>query len=67
MDSLRDGAFQLANTNKLIRSYKGITGLKTGSTSVAKFCLSATAERNSMELIATIMAAPSSKERFADA
>lgn len=67
MDSLRDGAFQLANTNKLIRSYKGITGLKTGSTSVAKFCLSATAERNGMELIATIMAAPSSKERFADA
>lgn len=67
MDSLRGGAFQLANTNKLIRSYNGITGLKTGSTSVAKFCLSATAERNGMELIATIMAAPSSKERFADA
>jgi len=67
MDSLRNGAFQLANTNKLIRSYKGITGLKTGSTSVAKFCLSATAERDGMELISTIMAAPSSKERFADA
>lgn len=67
MDTLRDGAFQLANTNKLIRSYKGITGLKTGSTSVAKFCLSATAERDGMELIATIMASPSSKERFADA
>ncbi|MBQ7119944.1 MAG: D-alanyl-D-alanine carboxypeptidase [Oscillospiraceae bacterium] len=67
MDSLRDGAFQLANTNKLIRTYKGITGLKTGSTSNAKFCLSASAERDGMELIAVIMAAPSSKERFSDA
>ncbi len=67
MDSLRNGAFTLANTNKLIRSYQGITGLKTGSTGNAKYCLSATAERNGMELIATIMAAPSSKERFADA
>ncbi len=67
MDSLRNGAFTLANTNKLIRSYSGITGLKTGSTGAAKFCLSATAERDGMELIATIMAAPSSKERFADA
>ncbi len=67
MDSLRNGAFQLANTNKLIRTYKGITGLKTGSTSLAKFCLSASAERDGMELIAVIMAAPSSKERFADA
>ncbi len=67
MDSLRNGAFTLANTNKLIRSYNGITGLKTGSTGAAKFCLSATAERDGMELIATIMAAPSSKERFADA
>lgn len=67
MDSLRNGAFTLANTNKLIRSYQGITGLKTGSTSTAKFCLAATAKRNGMELIATIMAAPSSKERFSDA
>lgn len=67
IDTLRDGAFQLANTNKLIRSYKGITGLKTGSTSQAKFCLSASAERDEMELIAVIMAGPSSKERFADA
>ncbi len=67
MDTLRNGAFQLANTNKLIRSYKGITGLKTGSTSVAKFCLSATAMRDGMELIATILAAPSSNERFANA
>lgn len=67
IDNLRNGAFQLANTNKLIRSYKGITGLKTGSTSVAKFCLSATAERDNMELIAVLLAAPSSKERFNDA
>ncbi len=67
MDSIRDGKFMLSNTNKLIRTYRGITGLKTGSTSVAKFCLSATAERDGMELIATIMGAPTAKERFADA
>ena len=67
IDSLRGGTFQLANTNKLVRSYRGITGLKTGSTSISKFCLSATAERDGMELIAVILAAPSSKERFADA
>lgn len=67
MDSLRNGAFTLANTNKLIRSYKGITGLKTGSTGNAKYCLSASAERDGLELIAAIMAAPSSKDRFADA
>ncbi len=67
MDSLRDGAFQLANTNKLIRSYNGITGLKTGSTSVAKYCLAATAMRDNMELVATILAAPTSKERFSSA
>ena len=66
-DSLRNGEFQLANTNKLIRTYKGITGLKTGSTSVAKFCLSATAERDGMELIAEILAGPTSKDRFSDA
>ena len=67
IDSIRDGKFQLANTNKLIRTYKGITGLKTGSTSIAKFCLSATAERDGMELIAVIMAAPTGKDRFSDA
>lgn len=67
IDSIRNGKFQLANTNKLIRTYKGITGLKTGSTSIAKFCLSATAERDGMELIAVIMAAPTGKERFSDA
>ncbi len=67
MDSLRDGKFQLANTNKLIRFYEGATGLKTGSTSKAKNCLSATATRNGLSLIAVIMKAPSSKERFSDA
>lgn len=67
MDSLRDGKFQLANTNKLIRFYKGANGLKTGSTSQAKCCISATAKREGMQLIAVILAAPTSKERFADA
>lgn len=59
--------FGLTNTNKLIRSYKGITGLKTGSTSIAKYCLSATARRNNMDLIAVILAAPDTKTRFAEA
>ncbi|MBE7039346.1 MAG: D-alanyl-D-alanine carboxypeptidase [Ruminococcaceae bacterium] len=67
MDSLRNGEFGLVNTNKLIRFYQGANGLKTGSTSVAKYCLSASATRNDMTLIAVILAAPSSKERFADA
>ena len=67
MDTIRDGAFQLANTNKLIRFYDGATGLKTGSTSQAKFCVSATAEKDGIELIAVIMAAPDPKGRFADA
>ena len=67
MDSLRNGAFQLANTNKLIRSYNGITGLKTGFTSTAKYCLSATAERDGMELIAAVMGVPTSQERFSSA
>ncbi|MBP1737023.1 MAG: D-alanyl-D-alanine carboxypeptidase [Oscillospiraceae bacterium] len=64
MDSLRDGAFQLANTNKLIRFYQGATGLKTGSTDSALYCLSATAERDGMELIAVILKAPTSSQRF---
>lgn len=59
--------FGLSNTNKLLRSYDGCTGLKTGSTSKALFCLSATALRNEVELIGTIMTAPTSKIRFADA
>ena len=67
MDSLRDGAFGLVNTNKLIRFYEGANGLKTSSTSVAKFCLSASAVRNGMNLIAVIMGADSSKDRFGDA
>lgn len=67
MDSLRGGEFGLVNTNKLIRFYTGATGLKTGSTSVAGFCISATAKRDDMHLIAVVMGSPSSKERFADA
>lgn len=67
MDSLRDGKFTLSNTNKLIRFYKGATGLKTGSTSVAKNCISATAKRDGMHLIAVVMGAETSKKRFADA
>lgn len=59
--------FGLTNTNKLIRSYKGITGLKTGSTSKAKYCLSATARRDGMDLISVIMAAPDHKARFSEA
>ena len=59
MDSIRDGAFTLSNTNRLIRFYSGATGLKTGSTAKAKFCLSATAERNGMTLIAVVMGSPS--------
>lgn len=59
--------FGLSNTNKLVRTYNGITGLKTGSTSKAKYCLSATAERNGVSLTAVIMAAPDPKERFVEA
>ena len=59
--------FGLTNTNKLVRFYDGITGLKTGSTSKAKYCLSATAKRNGMNLIAVIMAAPDHKVRFSEA
>lgn len=67
MDSLRDGKFTLSNTNKLIRFYNGATGLKTGSTSKAGFCISATAKRDNMHLIAVIMNAETSKKRQADA
>lgn len=66
-DSLRDGKFELANTNKLIRFYSGANGLKTGSTSKAMCCLSATALRDDMQLIAVVLGAPTSKERFASA
>ena len=67
MDSLRDGKSQLVNTNKLIRNYKGATGLKTGSTSLALYNLSASATRDDLSLIAVIMKAPSSKARFENA
>lgn len=59
--------FGLSNTNKLVRTYDGITGLKTGSTSKAKYCLSATAKKNGMDLIAVIMSAPDHKVRFTEA
>lgn len=64
MDSLRDGKSELVNTNKLVRFYKGTTGLKTGTTSIAKYCLSATAERDGLSLVAVIMAGETSQDRF---
>ena len=67
MDSIRDGAFGLTNTNRLIRFYQGATGLKTGSTDSALYCMSATAERDGMELIAVVMKAPTTAQRFEDA
>ena len=65
MDTVRNGEFGLSNTNKLVRFYNGATGLKTGFTSGAGYCLSATAQREGMELIAVVMGCESSKERFA--
>ena len=65
MDTVRGGAFGLANTNKLVRVYPGATGLKTGCTSAAGYCLSATAERDGLGLIAVVMGAETSQERFA--
>ena len=67
MDSVRNGETQLVNTNKLIRSYQGITGLKTGTTGQAGSCISATAERDGMELIAVVLGAESTDLRFQDA
>ena len=67
MDSLRDGESLLVNTNKLVRFYPGATGLKTGSTSSAKYCISATAEKDGMELIAVVLGGSTSDKRFADA
>ena len=67
MDTLRDGKSELVNTNKLIRNYKGTTGLKTGSTSVALYNLSASATRNNLSLIAVVMKAPTTKVRFTEA
>ena len=64
MDSLRNGATQLVNTNKLVRFYKGTTGLKTGTTAKAGHCLSASAERNGLHLIAVVMGSDNSSDRF---
>ena len=64
MDTLRDGKSELVNTNKLVRFYKGTTGLKTGTTSGAGSCLAATALRDGMELVAVIMGGQSSNDRF---
>lgn len=65
MDTIRDGAFGLTNTNRLVRFYRGCTGLKTGSTAKAKFCVSVTAEREGVSLICVVMAANSRDERNA--
>ena len=67
MDTLRGGASSLVNTNKLVRFYEGTTGLKTGSTNAAGYCISATAERDGMELIAVILNGKTSVQRFQDA
>lgn len=67
MDSLRNGTTQLVNTNKLIRTYPGATGLKTGTTSKAGCCVSASAKRDGLELIAVVLGADNSKDRFAAA
>lgn len=67
MDTVRNETVQLVNTNKLVRFYRGATGLKTGTTNKAGCCLSATAKRDGMELIAVIMGAESSNERFSNA
>ncbi|MBP3708127.1 MAG: D-alanyl-D-alanine carboxypeptidase [Clostridia bacterium] len=67
MDSIRDGKSQLVSTNKLVRNYEGCTGLKTGSTSLALYNLSASATRNDLNLIAVIMKAPTTALRFSEA
>lgn len=64
MDSLRDGKSELVNTNKLVRFYKGTTGLKTGTTSIAKYCLSASAQRDGLSLVAVVLAGETSNDRF---
>lgn len=67
MDTIRDGSFGLSNTNKLVRFYPGTTGLKTGFTQGAGYCMSASAEREDMELIAVVMHCASSTDRFESA
>ncbi len=67
MDSVRDGKTQLVNTNKLLKSYRGITGLKTGTTGKAGSCISATAERDGVSLIAVVLGSSNTKDRFSSA
>lgn len=67
LDYLRDGKTQIVNTNKLLKTYKGITGLKTGTTSQAGSCITATATRDSLTLIAVVLGSATGKERFTDA
>jgi len=67
MDSLRDGKSELSNTNRLVRTYDGCTGLKTGSTSLALYNLSASATRNDLSLIAVVLKGPTSEKRFSEA
>ena len=64
MDTVRDGSFGLSNTNKLVRFYPGATGLKTGFTSAAGYCLSATAQREGLSLVAVVMGSKTSQDRF---
>ena len=64
MDSLRGGKTELVNTNRLVRTYKGITGLKTGTTAKAGHCVSATAKRDGLHLIAVVMGSNNSNDRF---
>lgn len=66
MDTIRDGKFALANTNKMLKSYQGINGLKTGYIAEAGFCISASAERDGLNLVAVVMAAPTKEKRTAD-
>ena len=67
LDTLRGGKTQIVNTNKLLKTYNGITGLKTGTTDEAGCCISATAERDNMELIGVVLGADTGKQRFRDA
>ncbi len=67
MDSLRNGETELVNTNRLVRFYEGATGLKTGTTSKAGYCISATAQREGMELVAVVLGSDNSTDRFEDA
>lgn len=67
MDTIRGGSFGLSNTNRLVRFYKGANGMKTGFTTEAMYCVSATAERDGMQLIAVVLGSPTSDKRFAAA